>query len=252
MGYAASWNASRDGEFGPSYGLQASQAPQGDLSINGRADYQGRHGLYQVYVDQVGERRNVLGTVSGGVVVGAGRVFFTQPLSGGLALLRSPRTPGIEGLRENTPVGKTDKRGDLFIRGFTPYYPSAIGLDTDAMPIDVSPGDVASKTFMPTERTLSVVEFNAAPVVSVQATLQWAGGQAVRYGALTVERNGVPEEISLGADGMFYAENLAPGTYEGKLSTSQGSGVCKFTVPADQTSFTELGTIECQKIEAAP
>ena len=246
MSSAAAWNMSRDGEFGFSSALQASKTAGGGQSVNGRADYQTRYGLYQVTVDQNQENTNVMGTVSGGVVVGAGRVFFTQPLSGGMALLRSPQTPGIAGVRENSSVGTTDKRGDLFIRGLTPYYPSSIGLDTDALPINISPGDVPSKHFVPTSHTLTVLEFNAAPVISVQGVMRWADGKPVRYGAVTVTNKGVEEEISLGAQGLFYAENLVPGTYEGRLATTEGSGLCRFTVPDSQEAFLDIGDIVCQ------
>lgn len=249
MSSAAAWSLSRDGEFGASSALQTSRTEQGGQSWNGRADYQTRYGLYQVTVDQSGGQSNVLGTVSGGLVFGAGRVYLTQPLSGSMALLRSPQTPGIDGVRENSPVGKTDKRGDLFIRGLTPYYPSSIGLDTDALPINISPGDVPSKNFLPTSHTLTVLEFNAAPVISVQGTIRWANGKPVRYGALTITNKGVEEEISLGAEGLFYAENLAPGTYEGRLSTTEGTGLCRFTVPEGQDAFVELGDIDCQRNE---
>ena len=246
---SAAWNLSRDGEFGPSGSLQTSRSEQGGQVSSGRADYQTPYGLYQVTADQSNGQRTVLGTVSGGVVVGAGRMIFTQPLSGGLALLRSPQTPGIEGVRENSPVGKTDRRGDLFIRGLTPYYPSVIGLDTDALPINISPGDVPSKNFLPTAHTLTVLEFNAAPVVSVQGVIRWVDGKPVRYGALTVTNKGVEEEISLGAEGLFYAENLTPGDYEGRLSTTEGSGICRFTVPEGQEAFLDLGNIDCKKNE---
>lgn len=248
---SAAWNMSRDGEFGPSAALQTNRTEQGGQAWNGRADYQTRYGLYQVTADQSNGQRTVLGTVSGGVVVGDGRLIFTQPLSGGIALLRSPQTPGIEGVRENSPVGKTDKRGDLFIRGLNPYYPSAIGLDTDALPINISPGDVPSKDFLPTAHTLTVLEFNAAPVVSVQGVIRWADGKPVRYGALTITNKGVDEEISLGAEGLFYAENLAPGDYEGRLSATEGSGLCRFTVPEGQEAFLDLGNIDCKKNEGA-
>jgi len=243
---AAAWNMSRDGEFGFSSALQASRTAEGSQSFNGRADYQTRYGLYQVTVDQNQESTNVMGTVSGGMVIGAGRVFFTQPLTGGMALLRSPQTPGIAGVRENSSVGTTDKRGDLFIRGLTPYYPSSIGLDTDALPINISPGDVPSKHFVPTAHTLTVLDFNAAPVISVQGVMRWADGKAVRYGAVTVTNKGVDEEISLGAEGLFYIENLAPGTYEGRLSTTEGTGLCRFTVPESQEAFLDIGDIVCQ------
>ncbi len=245
--YSTSWNLSRKGEFGVSAAASATQTAQGTQIYNTRADYQGRYGQVQVTADQSDGNQTVLGTINGGVVIGAGRVFFTQPLTGAMALLRSPQTPGVAGLRESSPVGTTDSKGDLFIRGLTPYYPSSIGLDTDVLPIDISPGDFASRGFVPTNRTLTVIEFNAAPVISVQAVMRWSDGASVRYGALTVQRNGVAEEISLGAEGLFYIENLPPGDYEGKLETTQGSGVCKFTVPENPEAFLDLGTIECQK-----
>lgn len=247
VGYAASWTKSREGEFGFSYAGNAQQRAMGVRGVTLRGDYQGRYGLYGVQLDQLGPDRSVFATISGGVVFAEKNLFFTAPLSGSYAVLRAPNAPGVPIMRENQPVGNTNSKGMALIRNLGAYYPSQIGFDPEALPIDMSPGDVISKRIVPTAHTATVIEFNAAPVFALQAQLMWPDGTPVNYGAIMFS-DPINQTVSIGGKGMLWLEGVEAGTYIGDLSTDVGTGRCTLNIEEQSTAIQDVGEVVCERL----
>lgn len=245
--YGASYNRGRDGEFGPSYAGQVQRDVMGQNSGMARVEYQTGHALYSIQADQMGEQNGVMANMSGSLILAGGNMFATPPIGGSFAILKAPGAPGAPVVRENLPVGTTNKHGMALLRNLSAYYPSLIGFDANQLSIEMSPGDVLTKRVKPTPYTATVIEFNASPVVAAQIKLGWPDGTNVSYGQIVLDTP-TPQTILIGREGMLWMESMAPGSYTGQVLTERGRGQCTFEIKDSKEAIQDLGSVVCLPI----
>jgi outer membrane usher protein len=245
MGYSADLNRSRPSDTGLGYDVSVNRQGGDDFAF-GRGEYQGEYGRYTVTAQSANGDTDANLLVSGALVAIGGRVFATPPVDSSFALARVPGLAGVEIRRENLPMGVTDARGDVLVRGLLPYYPNRIGYDDADVPATWRAGVNELPAVVPRHGGALVV-FDAKPLHAIAGSVHVAHG-----GAGTLRLHGAQGDIDtrIGSSGRFYFEDLAPGAYDVELEFDDGARAhCKLQVPAASAGVTRLGQIDCTPAE---
>src|SRR5206468_12906741 len=120
-----------------------------------------------------------------------------------------PDSPGVRVLANNQPVGRTGRRGSLFVPDLRSYLSSPIGIVQDDLPVEVRLGEVSRDIAVP-YRGGAVVVFEAKVIRALTGRLT-VGDKPPEYGTLSVTVGGTEFSSPLNASGEFYFEALPPG-----------------------------------------
>jgi outer membrane usher protein len=233
--------------FGEGYGYDLSlREGAGPGSAFGRAEYQGRYGRYTAEAQRVeGSATRGRFEASGSITAVGGRAHLSPPTDSGFALVRIPGMAGVEVLRENQPVGRTDARGDLLVRDLLPFYPNRIALDSDSIPMGHRHGELSRWVHAPHGAGV-LVEFDVKPLRAVTGRLvDGADGLPLAGGRVLWSSLEGDVDYWLGMQGKFYQENLAPGETVWRVRVKGQDYRCDLDVPAD-AGMNTLGEIPCQ------
>lgn len=143
--------------------------------------------------------------------------------------------PPVEGVRvyhNGEQVGRTDAAGEAFVPGVSAFLNNLIAIDDKDVPMDYSLR-VVSETIAPPFRSGTLVEFAVRRSLGVVGRLQ-RGAAAIEYRTGRLQVGGASQLLQTGAEGEFYLEDVAPGSYAGTIETE--SGTCTFTVVVPQAS----------------
>jgi outer membrane usher protein len=244
-GYNLDVNRSRPADTGFGYDLNLNRQGGDDFAF-GRTEYQGIHGRYAVTAQSANGSSDANVLVSGALVAIGGRVFATPPVDSSFALARVPGLAGVQVRLENLPMGVTDARGDVLVRGLLPYYPNRIGYDDADVPATWRAGVNQLPAAVPRHGG-AVVTFDARPLHAIAGRVQLARPGA---GTLRVHDAQHEEETRIGASGRFYFEDLPQGDYSVDIALDNGAHAqCKLQVPAATAGVTHLGQIDCTEAE---
>lgn len=233
-GYNLGLNRGRRGETGIAYDLNLARAQDRSLGF-GRAEYQGGRGRYSIDAQDIDGRRSAALTVAGGLVAIGGGVHATRPVEGGFALVRLPGLEGIEVLRENRPVGRTDARGEVLVTDLLPYYPVRIEFETGDVPVTWRTGDPVRE--IATARNAgALVRFDASPLRALSGSLSLRaedGSQRPAAGGLLELRcPGGTVQVPVSGSGRFYVEDAPAGSCEVLWSQGERAARCALEVPS--------------------
>lgn len=236
---------------GPGLGYRARLGQEeGSTTLSALAQAQGQHGRVEAGLDRSSGSTLAHGSLAGGVVAMAGRVFFTRPLEQAWALVQVPGVEGARGLLENQEVGRTDPRGDLLVPGLRPYYANRLALVPTDVPLTYDLGAI-ERLVGPATRSGVLVRFAVERLSAIAGAVVVAlpgGGQLVpAFGELLVAAAPGSPSSPLGEDGRFFLEGLQPGHYRGQVTWSTGACDLVLVVPArpEGDAFTELGLLHC-------
>jgi outer membrane usher protein len=138
-------------------------------------------------------------------------------------------TPPVEGVRvyhNGEEVGRTDAAGQVFVPGVSAFLNNLIAIDDKDVPMEYSMRGV-SETIAPAFRSGTLVQFAVRRSLGVVGRLQ-RGDVAIEYRTGRLQVGGAGQPLQTGADGEFYLEDVAPGTYAGSIETE--TGTCAFTI----------------------
>ncbi|WP_166212241.1 fimbria/pilus outer membrane usher protein [Cognatiluteimonas telluris] len=246
MGYNADINRSRPSDTGFGYDLSLNRHGGDDFAF-GRGEYQGEHGRYTVIAQSAGGNSDASVLLSGALVAIGGRVFATPPVDSSFALARVPGLAGVEILRENLPMGRTDAHGDVLVRGLLPYYPNRIGYDDEDVPATWRAGVNELPAAVPRHGG-ALVLFDASPLRAIAGSLHLAHPGP---GLLRLHGAQADLDTRIGSSGRFYLEDVAPGAYEVQVELDDGTHAhCTLQVPVAAAGVNQLGTIDCTAAEA--
>lgn len=229
-------------------GYVASVSPLSNAGLNGTFYYRSHYGDYSLdYGAQSGSAFSDALRVNGGVAFIDGGVYAAPPITGSYALVEVPNTPGVRVYFQNQDVGKTDRRGRLFVADLLPNYGNELRIDDSGAPLDTSI-DAVQQLIAPPVRGGAVARFAATRVHAIHGKLRVRRGDALivpSYGQLTIKNDAGDDLSIVGASGEFYFENLAPGAYAATVLFAHGT--CEFTlhVPAVRDVLDDMGTLTC-------
>lgn len=209
----------------------------------GRVEGRARVGLAQASADwRPGQTSNMLG-VAGGVVAIGGRVFATNPVDQGYALVRVPDVAGVRAYLNNNEVGRTDRRGDLVVTGLEPYYGNRLSISDLDVPLDHA---IASteRVIAPAPRSGALVAFPVRRARLVRGRVDVLGVDAA-YGELQVISEERTFVSPVGKGGEFELEDLLEGSWPAKLRFRGGACSLVVDVPADDRAIVDVGVLYC-------
>ena len=237
-------NVQRSLPLGPGYGYRIDADAQDPYRSSGIFEVQARRGILGVRVDASQDEKTV-GTVNlaGSLVTIGGEVLLSRPVDDGFALVKVPKTRGVQVLANNQPVGRTGRRGSLFVPDLRSYLSNPIGIVQDDLPVEMRLGAISQDIAVP-YRGGAVVVFEATIIRALTGRLDVAG-TAPAYGTLTVTAGATEFSSPLNARGEFYFEDLPPGDHVG-VATWSGR-TCRVTIrmPDKAPPMTDAGVVTC-------
>lgn len=153
-------------------------------------------------------------------------------------------SPGVQVSLENRPIGRTNRRGRLFVTDLQSYTPNALSIDPLDLPPDASIGD-PSTLVSPREGSGLVTRFPVSHARSAVVTLRMPDGSAPPVGAL-VRIAGVSDPAISGFGGEIYVRGLSEGENRLDLSWRGGRCTARFTAAVVSGSLPRLGPFTCE------
>jgi len=232
--------------LGPGVGFRVDADAQDPYRTSGTFEAQGRRGIVGVRVDGAQDDKTI-GTINlaGSVVAIGGEVLLSRPVNDAFVLVKVPKSRGVGVLANNQPVGRTGRRGSLFVPDLRSYLSNPIGIVADDLPVEVRLGAISQDVAVP-YRGGAVVVFEATVIRALTGRLDVAG-TAPGYGTLTVTVGGAPFSSPLNARGEFYFEDLPPGDHPGLASWSGRTCRATIRMPDKATAMTDAGVVICME-----
>jgi outer membrane usher protein len=237
-------NVQRSLPLGPGFGFRIDADAQDPYRTQAIVEAQGRRGIIGARVDGSRDDKTV-GTLNfaGSIVAIGGEVLLSRPVDDAFALVKVPNSRGVRVLANNQPVGRTGRRGSLFVPDLQSYLSSPIGIVQEDLPIDMRLGATSVDIAVP-HRGGAVVAFEAKVIRALSGRLD-VGGTAPEYGTLSVTVGATAFSSPLNATGEFYFEDLPPGDHPGIASWS--GRTCRATIhmPDQAPPMTDAGVVTC-------
>ncbi len=192
-------------------------------SLSGDFDYQGAVGL-------VGHR-----------------IFESQRIDAGFALVRVPGLAGVNVNVEGRPVGRTDGHGDLVVPDLITGLANTIKIDDDDLPLDLH-FEQTQQIVSPLGRSGMVIEFPHTRVNTYRGRVNFVvGGRQVTpiEGTATYRAHGRDVSVDISESGELYLNDVESGTYP--LHIEADNGVCDATITLPKTvaAFVKFGPVTC-------
>ncbi len=185
--------------------------------------------------------------VSGAIAYVDGVWGTSRPVFDSFGIVKVDEIPGVRVYANNQEVGRTDRNGTMFIPRLASYFDNPIAIDDRDLPADVIVPEVRY-VVSPSLRSGSLVDFKARRVHAVAGRLvAEAAGGATPFGGAEGELRigGRSIAIFTARDGSFYAEDVPPGQYAGRVARAAES--CEFTlhVPRSTEAVNDVGEVRC-------
>jgi outer membrane usher protein len=237
-------NLQRSLPLGPGFGFRIDADAQDPYHTQATFEVQHRRGIIGVRADGSKDDKTISTLNIAGSIVGIGReVLFARPVQDGFALVRVPQSNRVRVLANNQPVGRTGRRGSLFVPDLKSYLSNPIAIVQDDLPVEVKLGEISQDVAV-RYRGGAVVTFEADLIRALAGRLA-TGGEPPAYGTLSVSVGDQTVESPLNATGEFYFEDLPPGDYPAVATWKNRSCRATLHVPASVEPMTNVGDVKC-------
>ncbi len=237
-------NLQRSLPLGPGFGFRIDANAQAPYRTQGTFELQHQRGIIGLRADGAQEDATTTTVNVAGSIVGIGGEFLlSRPVQDGFALVKVPQARRVRVLANNQQIGRTGRRGSVFVPDLRSYLSNPIAIVQDDLPVDVRLGDVAKEVAV-RYRGGAVIAFEAEVIRALVGRLD-TGGEPPAYGTLSVSIAGRTLTSPLNATGEFYFEDLPEGTHAA-VATWKGRA-CRATLrmPSGQQSLTDIGVVPC-------
>jgi outer membrane usher protein len=244
----------RNAPLGPGWGyrLEGTQGEDaaGETAADGNAflEYRGPWGVYKADARTGPGGETYVGTAAGAVVATGGRVFATRPVNDGFAVVRVPDVPDVKVYYSNTLVGRTNGRGELAVPNLISYVDNRLSIDDADVPINFEIADVRRSVSIP-YRGAGTVTFPVRRLQGFKGVLhaRRLGVEApIEFARITLRVGDETVPGLVGRGGVFYLENLAPGTYPATAVWKRGDCRFKMVIPKSDRIVVDLGKVVCE------
>ena len=252
-------NVQQAAPVGPGFGyrLQASGLGAGGELVDGELRAQSTWAQVDVRQSVMNGTRDTWAQVNGALVAIGGRVMATRPVQDGFALVRVPDVKGVRAYVSHQEMGRTDRHGDLLLPNLLAYYGNQIS---------IADADVPADRTLSYKQLLLATPYRGGAIAEFPATREWRvtgsltcwaiprgfAGSARSTRASRSRHARGPIDSWLGAEGEFYLEGLAPGTYV--LHVTSGDIGCDATlvVPVSDAPVVRAGDLPCVRGNVEP
>ena len=186
-------------------------------------------------------------TLAGSLVTMGHGVLFARPILDGFALVETSGANPLNIQLENQDIATARAGGSVIIPNLTPNFANHISATDPKAPINSSL-DQTEFIVAPAVGSGVRVRFQADTFQAFEGSVVVGrdGGTLVpAYGQLTLTHGTAHQRSDLGANGEFYFENLAPGTYDGVAQYREGECTLRVEVPASKEISVDLGSLAC-------
>lgn len=186
----------------------------------------------------------------GGVACVGGAFGFTRPIADSFGLVTVGGLEDVRVYHNNQEMGRTDRRGRLFLPALGSYYENQISIADKDVPIEYSLREVL-KVVSPPLRSGSRIPFEVKRVQAVTGTLgmlrdgEW---KPAEYVEIRLTADGREISFPTGRGGEFYVEDLGPGTHAAYMEQEGKRRRCEMKVPSTDDMIVDLGRLACEDV----
>lgn len=227
----------------------------GVTTVNPFVQYNARHGIVSgeyrgEFPDGGGGAQTYRFSASGGIAYAGHAVGFTRPISDSFGLVRVGDLEGVRVYQNNQEIGRTDKKGRVFLPDLGSYYENQISINDKDIPIDYSLPEVV-KYVSPPLRSGSFIPFEARKIQAISGMLNIRlEGEArpVEFHEVRMTVEGKEIAFPTGKGGEFYLENIRPGSYGASVGYNGKTCFFEMTIPESSEMIVELGGLVCEDL----
>jgi len=189
-------------------------------------------------------------TAAGGIGYVGGTFGFTRPIRDSFGLVTVDGVKGVRVYRNGQEVGRTDRKGRVFVPELGSYIENQISIADKDVPLDYSLAELA-RYVNPPFRSGSVIAFEATKFQAFTGSL-WAMFAGVKkpleFGEGKIFGQGKEIDIITGKGGEIYLENVPAGSFEGTVAIGETSYAFRVEIPRSDEIIVELGEILCEPL----
>ena len=183
-------------------------------------------------------------TVNGALAFAGGRLYALPTVDGSrtFGVLHLLGLGNVPVTVNGEPAGTTDRRGDLLLRGLSPYRENLIAVSTTDLPLGttiLNPERVAPYQNTPVSVTVPILARGGFVVHVFDAT-----GKPL--GAATTLRGAAGGEYPVGYGGRVYLSGIAAGAQRFTGTVEGAPCTLELDVPRDTAAVPDLGTAVCR------
>lgn len=201
---------------------------------------------------------------SGAVSYVSGTIGLIRPINDSFALVRVNELQNVKVDLNGQAIGKTNKKGYIFVPDMNSYYDNLITVNDKDIPFDydiltreitVSPWYKSGFCLkFPIERLYRYSGFLIGNFEGTKKPLEFVEiiienkfePQSPKETCISSVERVIEKEIKIitGKDGEFYIENLRPGTYKGKILYKDNEIWIEFNLKDSREYINNIGNIE--------
>jgi outer membrane usher protein len=244
----------RDAPAGPGYGYRvdarydhaAEEGQELGASFYGRL--QGTIGEYTIQRISTAAAQSTSVSAAGSISLLDGAWNLARPIHDAFALVRVGDVEGVRVYASNHEVTRTDGAGEALVPNLTAYFGNSLSIEEKDVPFDQTIGALRYLV-APPYRGGVVVAFPVSRIRAVTGHLFFrtaAGVEVATYAGLAIEVDGETREMVVGKEGLFFVQDLIPGTYPARVF--KGDRSCRFAldIPDSEEALTDLGEVYCE------
>lgn len=236
-GVTAEYARFGDGTPG-SFGWRTTLTRGSSEALTGGLTYQGHAARADAYAVSTKNSTFATAYITGAIATIDGEVYTAANLNDGFAVVDVGH-PGIDVLLESRPIGKTDKRGRVFVPDLRSHANNQVSIDPRQLPPDVQPSEV-KKMIVPMRKSGTIVNMKVKPAGS-SALVEFVREDGTHVPLGSPGRLGATnEDFIVGFDGQAYFETLAAAN---EVTIELEGGPCKaafgFTAKPGEQVFIE-------------
>ena len=181
-------------------------------------------------------------------VGGIGR--FTRPIYDSFAMIKAGGLEGVDVRQNSQDAGRSGRDGTLLASTVGSYVESRFTLDANTVPIDTIIGE-NMVTVVPALRGGVLVDFALRPQRALSGILMLRQGREDRpLGGIDAVLASETNQLQLftAADGGFYIEDAAPGSYRAEIRAEGGSCRVTMDVAAEARMPLNVGKVYCEML----
>lgn len=233
-------STSRLGSIG--WGASANYVEPNNYAASAYVNYLHRYAYLSAKYGQMGHETQSSLSANGALVWAGGRLFATNQVSDGYALVKNagPKSQIVNG---GVTLGETDRAGRFFIANLTPYKTSHIYVNPENLPLDWRI-DTTDKTVMTGYKQGVEIDFGARKVISAIIHLVDSANKDLEPG-YTVMLNESNRAI-IGYGGEVFVDGLLPKNTLVVDLLERGQCTVHFDYKGTASGIEKIGPFICQ------